>query len=46
MDWASLIYLGLTIALVVILAAIVFRTYRKGNKKKLEDPKYRMMDDD
>jgi hypothetical protein len=46
MDWASLFYLGVTIALVVILAWIGFRTYRRGNKKRLEEPKYRMMDDD
>lgn len=46
MDWASLIYLGLTVGLVVVLAAIACRTYRKGNEKRLEDPKYRMMDDE
>lgn len=46
MDWGSIVYLGVTFGLFFIFAVIVFRTYRKRNKKKLEEPKHRMLDDD
>jgi len=46
MDWGSLLYLGVTFGLFVIFAAIVYRTYRGKNRKKLEEPKHRMLDDD
>ena len=46
MDWASLIYLGITFALFAIMAVIIYRTYRKDRKGELEKPKYRMLDDD
>ena len=46
MDWASIFYLGTTIGLFAAFAALVARTYRRGRKKSLEDPKHRMLDDD
>lgn len=46
MDWPALLYLGLTGGLFAVFAVIVVRTYRKGRKKELENPKYRMLDDD
>jgi len=46
MDWGSILYLGGTFGLLVIFAVIVFRTYRKKNKSKLEEPKHRMLDDE
>lgn len=46
MDWASIMYLGVTFALFAIFAVIVFRTYSKKRKDEKEAPKYRMLDDD
>lgn len=46
MDLASILYLGVTFGLFAIFAAIVFRTYQRTNKEKMEGPKYRMLDDD
>jgi cbb3-type cytochrome oxidase subunit 3 len=46
MDWGSIVYLGVTFGLFVIFAVIVFRTYRGKNKKKFEEPKHRMLDDE
>ena len=46
MDWASIIYLGITFGLFVIFALIVWRTYNKKHKNRLEEPKHRMLDDD
>lgn len=46
MDWASLAYLGVTIGLFVIFAVIVIRTYSGKRKRRIEDPKHRMLDDD
>ncbi|MBU0479988.1 MAG: cbb3-type cytochrome c oxidase subunit 3 [Proteobacteria bacterium] len=46
MNMAGYFYLGTTFGLFLILAIIIFRTYRKGRKKELENPKYRMLDDD
>ena len=46
MDWASLIYLGVTLGLFAIFAVIVVRTYGRRRKKRMEEPKYRMLDDD
>lgn len=43
---ARMFFLLLTALLLVILAVIVFATLRKGRKKRLENPKYRMLDDD
>lgn len=46
MDAASIYYLGVTLVLFIIFAAIVARTYRKSHRAKGEEPKFRMMDDD
>lgn len=46
MDWAALAYLGVTFGLFAVFAAIVFRTFRRKHKKRMEEPKHRMLDDD
>lgn len=46
MDWASLAYLTVTIGLFAVFALIVIRTYSRQGKKRMEEPKYRMLDDD
>ncbi len=46
MDLGSLLYLGVTFGMLVIFAAIFFRTYRSKNRRKYEDPKHRMLDDE
>jgi len=46
MDWASVLYLGITFGLFTIMAVIIYRTYRKDRKEEMENPKYRMLDDD
>ena len=43
---ASVYYLGTTILLFLVFVLIVFRTCRGKNKERMEDPKYRMLDDD
>ena len=46
MDMASIYYLGVTILLFVIFAAIVARTYSRRRREKGEAPKYRMMEEE
>jgi len=46
MDLASIYYLGVTILMFVIFAAIVARTYNRKRKVREEAPKFRMMDED
>jgi hypothetical protein len=46
MDMASVYYLGVTILLCAVFAVIVAKTLSRKRKKKGEEPKYRMMDDD
>ncbi|BCR03411.1 hypothetical protein DESUT3_04800 [Desulfuromonas versatilis] len=46
MDWASILYLGMTLGLFALFAVIVVRTYHRKRKKDLEEPKHRMLDDD
>ena len=46
MDWASIVYLAITFGLFTVFALIVWRTYRRRNKQRLEEPKHRMLDED
>ncbi|WP_155890851.1 CcoQ/FixQ family Cbb3-type cytochrome c oxidase assembly chaperone [Desulfuromonas sp. TF] len=46
MDWASLLYLGITVGLLIVFALIVVRTCSRKRKNKLEEPKHRMLDDE
>ncbi|MDT8440328.1 MAG: cbb3-type cytochrome c oxidase subunit 3 [Desulfuromonadales bacterium] len=46
MDWASLLYLGVTFGLFVVFALLVWRTYRGKNRQRMEAAKHRMLDDD
>ncbi len=43
---ASVYYLGTTILLFLLFALIVVRTYGRKRKERMEEPKYRMLDDD
>jgi len=43
---ARMVFLLLTALLLAILGAIAFITLRKKRKKQLEEPKYRMLDED
>ena len=43
---ASWAFLGTTVFLLLVLGAIVVRTYRKGGEEEAERPKYRMLEDD
>ena len=43
---ARLVFLLLTALLLAILAGIAFVTMRGKRKKRLEEPKYRMLEDD
>lgn len=43
---ARLVFLLLTALLLAIFAAIAVATLRKKRKQKLEEPKYRMLDED
>lgn len=43
---ARLVFLLLTALMLAILIAIAVTTLRKNRKQKLEDPKYRMLEDD
>ncbi len=46
MDWASILYLGVTGGLVVLLVCIVGRTYNRKRRETIEAPKHRMLEDD
>lgn len=46
MDWASVLYLGVTGGLLTVFTLIVLRTCSKRNRNRLEEPKHRMLDDD
>ncbi len=46
MELASIYYLGVTLLLFLLFAAIVARTCSKRRREQGEAPKYRMMDDD
>lgn len=46
MTWAGWLYLAITCGLFLIFAAIVVRTLRRQRKERLEEPKYRMLDDE
>ncbi|MDU0458535.1 MAG: hypothetical protein RW306_07335 [Geobacteraceae bacterium] len=43
---ARIVFLLLTGLLLSILIAIAVATFRKKRRQKLEDPKYRMLEDD
>ena len=46
MDASAFLYLAVTFGLFAVFAVIVFRTYSRKRKKKLEEPKHRMLEDD
>ncbi len=43
---ARMAFLTLTALMLAILTAIAVATFRKKRKQKLEEPKYRMLQDD
>ena len=46
MDWASVLYLGVTFGLFAVFVLLVWRTYRRRNKEHMEEAKHRMLDED
>jgi len=46
MDPASVYYLGITLLMFLVFAAIVARTCSRNRKERGEAPKHRMMDGD
>jgi len=46
MDWASVLYLGVTGGLLLVFIVIAVRTYSCRNRNRIEEPKHRMLDDD
>jgi cbb3-type cytochrome oxidase subunit 3 len=46
MDLASAYYLGTTLLMLAVFAAIVARTYSRKEKTRGEEAKYRMMGDE
>lgn len=46
MDWASLLYLGVTGGMLAVFVMIAVRTYSKRNRNRLEEAKHRMLDED
>jgi len=46
MDFSMWGYLGFTIALGVVFAGIIIYNYMPSRKKNVEEPKYRMLQDD
>ena len=46
MDWASVLYLGVTGALLAVFVVIAAHTYRLRNRDRLEEAKHRMLEDD
>jgi hypothetical protein len=46
MDWASVLYLGVTGGMLAIFVVIAVRTYSRRNRNRLEEAKPRMLDDD
>ena len=43
---ARVVFLLMTSLMLAILVGIGVATYRKGRKQKMEEPKYRMLDED
>lgn len=46
MNGSGWLYLLITFGLFALFAVIVIRTYRRGQRDRLEEPKYRMLDDE
>lgn len=46
MDLASIYYLGMTVLMFLVFAALVARTCSRKRKERGEAPKYRMMNED
>ncbi len=46
MDTTGLLYLAVTIGLFAIFAGIVIYTCSRKRKKRLEEPKHRMLEED
>ncbi|HLO26714.1 MAG TPA: cbb3-type cytochrome c oxidase subunit 3 [Geobacteraceae bacterium] len=46
MDLASVYYLGMTVLMFLVFAALVARTCSRKRKERGEAPKYRMMNED
>lgn len=45
MGYDGWLYLGVTGFMLLIFSLIALRTYKPGNRKKMEEPKNRMLED-
>ena len=45
MHWSALAYLGFTMALVAVLAGIAYYSFKPSRRETVEEPKFRMLDD-
>ncbi len=46
LNFSAFAYLVFTVILGAVFIGIIIHYYSPGRKKKVEDPKYRMLDDD
>ncbi|HWR72488.1 MAG TPA: cbb3-type cytochrome c oxidase subunit 3 [Nitrospirota bacterium] len=46
MGFKAWLYFGFTTILTVVMAGIIVYYFRSRRKEKVEEPKYRMLDDD
>ncbi len=46
MTWKAWLYFSFTALLTLVLAGIAVYYFRAKRKKRVEEPKYRMLDDD
>ncbi|HHE32866.1 MAG TPA: cbb3-type cytochrome c oxidase subunit 3 [Chlorobaculum parvum] len=44
MNWEQIAYVAFTITLVLVMAGIIIYYYNPKRKKKVEEPKFRMLD--
>ncbi len=46
MRHSSLLFLGITLLLLLVFAGLVLRTCSRKRRRQMEEPKYRMLDDE
>lgn len=46
MNWEQIAYVAFTIMLALVMAGIILYYYNPKRKKKVEEPKFRMLDKD
>ncbi len=46
MEWNRLVFLGFNILMAVALLGVIVYVYRPSRKHEMEEPKYRILDED